>query len=575
MNARPVSGPSPLLEVRDLSIQFNGKRVVEGLNFEIYPGEKLALVGESGSGKTVTALGLLGLLDQAQTTGSAVFQAHSDTSSRFETAPSPSAKQMRNDVAGSTVPVQLLGASQNRLRRIRGGDIAMVFQEPMSALNPLMTIGQQIAEVLALRQNLSKRLMQDQLVALLEQTAMPDAAAKCQAYPHQLSGGQRQRAMIAMALASRPSLLIADEPTTALDVSIRTQIMDLLGRLQQEMGMAVLLITHDLNMVRQFADRVIVMEKGRFIEQGRSADVLSAPVQPYTRKLVDSLPVRSVVPLAELGANGSPSSPVVMRGEQLAVSYPRRLPGLKGWFKRGHFDALKNISFTLRQAETLGVMGESGSGKTSLALACLGLIPFEGQLEAYGTTWQHGRSGRQNNLALRKKIQVVFQDPYSSLSPRMTVLESVEEGLRVHEPALNASLRRERVLQELADVGLTEAEFPGLLERYPHQFSGGQRQRLAIARALVVSPRLLILDEPSSALDLTIQQQIILLLQKLQRERQLSYLLISHDIAVVAAMSHRLLVIKDGQFIESGTFEFLSAHAQHPYTRQLLAQLRG
>ena len=548
----------PLLSLKNLSVRFNDKVVVDAVSFDIFPGEKLALVGESGSGKTVTALALLGLLEQAEVSGSATFQRNVEASKEV-----------------TATPIQLVGASQAQFRSLRGGNMAMVFQEPMSALNPLLTIAQQIGEAFSLRQSLSKSQLRQAVIEVLEQVAMPDAAVKCDAYPHQLSGGQRQRAMIAMALASRPDLLIADEPTTALDVTIRAQIMDLLSDLQRQTGMAILLITHDLGIVRQFADRVAVMEKGVVVEQGACEHVLKSPATPYARRLVQSQPVRSVKALPSPDSPAFEAHPMVLQARDLAVAYPTRLSGFSGWFKQGRSVALHDIALSLRQGQTLGVIGESGSGKTSLALACLGLIPFEGALSLYGGQWQYGRVGREGNLALRKKVQVVFQDPFSSLSPRLTVLELVGEGLKVHVPELSASKRREKVLRELAGVGLTEAEFPGLLERYPHQFSGGQRQRLAIARALLVSPQLLVLDEPTSALDLTIQQQILVLLQKLQRERGLSYLLISHDIAVVAAMSHTLLVLKEGVAVESGTFEAMVEHPKHPYTRQLLAQLQG
>jgi microcin C transport system ATP-binding protein len=554
----PNAAARPLLSANNLSVFFNHKEVVNKVSFDIFPGEKLALVGESGSGKTVTALALLGLLEQAEVTGSVTFQKNAGAST---------------DAPASRL--QLVGLSQEQFRGLRGGDIAMVFQEPMSALNPLLTIAQQIGEVFSIRQSLSKSQLRQAVIEVLEQVAMPEAAVKCEAYPHQLSGGQRQRAMIAMALASRPALLIADEPTTALDVSIRAQIMALLSDLQRQTGMAVLLITHDLGIVRQFADRVAVMEKGVLVEQGTCEQVLKRPVTPYARRLIQSQPVRSVPALPSPDSPAYQAHPEVLQARDLSVAYPTRLPGLAGWFKQGRFMALQGIALSLRQGQTLGVIGESGSGKTSLALACLGLIPFNGALGIYEGQWQSGRAGRASNLALRKKVQVVFQDPFSSLSPRMTVLELVGEGLKVHADDLPEHAIRERVIYELAGVGLTEAEFPGLLDRYPHQFSGGQRQRLAIARALVVSPQLLVLDEPTSALDLTIQQQILELLQKLQQERGLSYLLISHDIAVIAAMSHDLLVLKEGQAVEAGPFETLVAQAQHPYTRELLAQLQG
>jgi microcin C transport system ATP-binding protein len=538
-----------MLQVQDLTIQFGQRMVVDHVSFSVRAGEKLALVGESGSGKTVSALGLLGLVEQATVTGSAVF--------------SPP------QIAGKPgfAPLELIGASPAQLRRLRGDHIAMVFQEPMSALNPLMTIGEQIAEVLLEKRGMKNAEAQQEVIALLKQTAIEDAATKRHAYPHQLSGGQRQRAMIAMALASQPALLIADEPTTALDVTVRAQIMTLLADLQKSTGMAVLLITHDLTIVKQFADRVVVLEKGKLVEQGRTAQVLAQPQQSYTRRLVNSRPLRE---MDDRAGAGPPSESPMLAVQNLAVTYSTPLPGFAGWFKKGSFSALEEVSYALAPGQTLGVIGESGSGKTSLALACLGLLPFQGEIAIQGRAWA---SKAHANLKLRKQVQVVFQDPFSSLSPRMTVEEIVGEGLLVHDRRLSAAERQSRVLAELHAVGLTEDEFPGLLERYPHQFSGGQRQRLAIARALIVQPQLLVLDEPTSALDLTIQQQVLRLLRKLQRERHLSYLLISHDMAVVAAMSHQVLVLKEGRMVEYGAYDDLRHRPKQAYTKELLAQL--
>jgi microcin C transport system ATP-binding protein len=390
-----------------------------------------------------------------------------------------------------------------------------------------------------------------------------EAARRANAFPHQLSGGQRQRAMIAMALACRPKLLLADEPTTALDVTLRTQILDLLTGLQQQTGMAVLLITHDLNLVRRFADRIAVMEDGRIVETGPVAQVFQNPQHAYTRKLIDSRPLRDV-------SERSPESgaATVMQASKLRVSYPVRLPGIKGWFKSGEFVAVQGAHFTIAPGQTLGVIGESGSGKSTLALAALGLHPHQGELKVAGGHWSRDAA---SNQAIRRVVQVVFQDPFSSLSPRMTVEEIVGEGLRVHLLGLSAEQRRVQVLRALAEVGLGEVQFPGLLQRYPHEFSGGQRQRLAIARALIIEPQLLVLDEPTSALDVTIQKQVLQLLQKLQRERGLSYLLITHDVDVIRAMAHQVIVMKDGEVLEAGTVQQVLEKPEHPYTRVLVA----
>ena len=369
--------------------------------------------------------------------------------------------------------------------------------------------------------------------------------------------------MIAMALACQPKLLLADEPTTALDVTVRTQILDLLGQLQRKNGMAVLMITHDLNLVRRFADRIAVMENGVIVEQGAVKDVFANPQHAYTKKLMDSKPTRDV---EEIPANAS--LPHVIQAKNLRVTYPVSVPGFKGWFKTGEFVAVQGASFDIPAGQTLGVIGESGSGKSSLALAALALHPSKGDLAVAGMTWSN-KAG--NNKAIRKAVQVVFQDPFSSLSPRMTIESIVGEGLVVHQPDVKAVEMQQRVLQALQEVGMTETQFPGLLQRYPHEFSGGQRQRIAIARALMVEPQLLVLDEPTSALDVTIQKQILQLLQRLQRERGLSYLLITHDVDVIRAMAHEVLVLKDGVVLEAGPLAQIMDSPVHPYTQTLVA----
>ena len=514
---------SLLLEVKDLRVSFGGKEVVKGIHFSINAGEKLALVGESGSGKSVTALSLLRLALNAQISGQAWFKGR-DT----------------------------LALSEPELEGLRGDDIAMIFQEPMTALNPLMTVGQQIAEMLQIKRGQGKSEAWARAVELLAEVGIPEPERRAQSFPHQLSGGQRQRAMIAMALSCSPKLLLADEPTTALDVTLRLQILDLIGDLQKKHGMAVLLITHDLNLVRKFADRIAVMEQGHLVEQGSVSEVLSNPQHAYTQRLLASKPIRDVLPADAQAAQ-------MMAAKDLRISYPKPLGGFKGWFKKGEFIAVQQASMQLRRGQTLGVIGESGSGKSTLALALLGLLPSKsvsGEVffERNGVSARMGSAQNATesivtmhfDTALRRSVQVVFQDPYSSLSPRMTVEEIVGEGLLIHEPSCDAAQRQKRVLAGLQEVGLDEAQFPNLLQRFPHEFSGGQRQRIAMARALIVNPQTLILDEPTSALDVTIQQQVLVLLQKFQRERGLSYLLITHDVDVIRAMAHDVLVMKDG-----------------------------
>jgi microcin C transport system ATP-binding protein len=534
----PAVGLGPaLLDVKGLRVAFGGQEVVHGIDFSIRAGEKLALVGESGSGKTVSALSLLRLVHNAEVSGSALLQGR-----------------------------DLLQMSEHQLRGVRGDEVAIIFQEPMTALNPLYTVGDQIGEVLQLKKGLTPRQALAATVELLASTGIPEPARRANAFPHQLSGGQRQRAMIAMALASSPKLLLADEPTTALDVSLRGQVLDLLADLQRQHGMAVLLITHDLNLVRRFADRVAVMERGHLVEQGGVAEVFGAPQHAYTRRLLASKPERDVV-----AATAQAAAEPVLRARGLRVGYPVPLPGVRGWFRKGEFVAVQGADLDIAPGQTLGVIGESGSGKSTLALAVLGLLPHGGELAVTGRGWPEAlRAGQAR--ALRQRIQVVFQDPFSSLSPRMTIEQIVGEGLLVHQPQLTAAQRRERVVVALADVGLVDDPRHGSdwLQRYPHEFSGGQRQRLAIARALIVGPRLLVLDEPTSALDVTVQKQVLGLLQRLQRERGLSYLLITHDVDVIRAMAHDVLVMKDGQVVEQGPVQTVLESPGHSYTRILV-----
>jgi microcin C transport system ATP-binding protein len=518
-----------LLEVEELSIHFGRRKAVDRVSFSLDAGQKLALVGESASGKTVTALSTLRLIETARLTGKIVFDGKS-----------------------------VLDLGERDLHQLRGRDIAVIFQEPMTALNPIYTVGEQIVESIELHTELRREASLAEAVAAMRRVGIDDPETRARSYPHQLSGGQRQRAMIAMALACKPKLLIADEPTTALDVAIRLQILELLERLRAESGMALLLITHDLNIVRRFADRVAVMEKGVLVEQGTTAEVIERPQHPYTRKLVNSRPERRVQPAGE-------GQVVEVRG--LQVDFPTRLPGIRGWFTSGKFTAVQGVDFDLAPGETLGIIGESGSGKTTLALAVLGLIAFQGTISINNRGW----SERAERRSMRREIQVVFQDPLSSLSPRLTIGEIVGEGLEIHEPQLDEAARRARVVEALLEVGLTEnGSAEPLLGRYPHEFSGGQRQRIAIARALIVKPKVVILDEPTSALDVTIQKQVLELLGDLQRKHGLSYILVTHDIDVVRAMAHRVLVMKDSRIVERGPLEDIVASPKSPYTRTLI-----
>jgi len=522
---------APLLSVDGLCVNFGASRVVDRVSFDVAAGEKFALVGESGSGKSVTALSILRLLETATYEGAIRF-------------------------AGEDV----LGKSMRHMQALRGRDIAMIFQEPMTALDPLYTVGNQIAEVLELHEGLDKRAAHARAIDLLRRTGIPDPEAKVDAYPHRLSGGQRQRAMIAMALACRPKLLIADEPTTALDVTIQAQILTLLDDLQREFGMAILFITHDLNLVRRFTHRVGVMERGRLVEQGATAEVFARPRHPYTIKLIESRPERTVQPIVA-------DSPILVAGKAVDVEFVTR----RGWLRKDTVRAVRTATLEVRRGETLGIVGESGSGKTTLGMALLALQPI-----ASGAITLEGQrldgADRATLRAMRRRMQVVFQDPFASLSPRMTIEQIVGEGVALHMPELTKEQRRQRILAMLAEVGLSEADgMYDVLTRYPHEFSGGQRQRIAIARAVVLHPEVLVLDEPTSALDVSVQQQVLKLLGALQVKYGMSYVFISHDLAVVRAMSHRVLVMKDGVIVEQGEAEALFASPQQPYTQALLA----
>jgi microcin C transport system ATP-binding protein len=520
-----------LLEIDRLSVSFGANKVVDDISLSIKPGEKFALVGESGSGKSITALSILRLVDAADTAGVIRFNGEN-----------------------------LLANSEREMRGIRGAEIGMIFQEPMTALNPLYTVGNQIGEVLELHQAMRPNAARARAIELLAQTGIPEPERRVDYYPHQLSGGQRQRAMIAMALACRPKLLICDEPTTALDVTIQAQILDLLDDLQRTMGMALLFITHDLNLVRRFTDRVGVMERGKLVEIGETSTVFANPQHAYTQKLLSSRPKRVVQDLA-------PDAPVLLMGRDVGVTFT----SAEGWFRKRHFQAVRSASLALRRGETLGVVGESGSGKTTLGMALLALQDIShGKIDINGQRIDN--ADRKVLRAMRSRMQVVFQDPFASLSPRMTVGQIVGEGLGLHRPELSATEREKLVLDMLDEVGLSERHgLSNVLQRYPHEFSGGQRQRISIARAVVLRPEVLVLDEPTSALDVSVQQQVLALLAQLQQKYGMSYVFISHDLAVVQAMSHHVLVMKDGEVIESGEALSLFSAPTQPYTRALLA----
>ena len=535
LNLNAAKSARPLLEIEHFSARFGSKIAVRDLSLSIARGERVALVGESGSGKSVTALSILRLVQGATLSG---------------------AMRLDGD--------DLLQKTEHEMRGLRGKHISMVFQEPMTALNPLYTIGKQIAESLLLHEGLRPNAARARGIELLRRTGIPEPERRIDSYPHQLSGGQRQRAMIAMALACRPRLLLADEPTTALDVTVRQQIVDLLIELQEQEandhGMAVLLITHDLNLVRRFAQRVAVMEKGVLVETNTTEALFRAPQHPYTQRLLDSEPKRLVMPV-------DPHARRIMEIDKLAVDYRVSAKGLRSLFHSDTFRAVHDVSFTLRRGETMGVVGESGSGKSTLASVVLGLQrAAEGSVHIDGQSMDGLRSSSARK-ALYSKMQVVFQDPYGSLSPRMTIEQIVGEGLVMHKPGMSPAQRRERIASLLDEVGMPIDSMP----RYPHEFSGGQRQRIAIARALAVEPEFMVLDEPTSALDVSIQQQVLALLTKLQTKYNLSYLFITHDLAVMRAMAHKIIVMKSGRVIEAGDALEILNHPTHPYTQALLA----
>lgn len=525
---------SAVLDVRDLTVSFSQDgettQAVRGVSFAVDRGETVALVGESGSGKSVTALSTVQLLDNAQVSGSV----------RYEGA-------------------EMVGAPEKELRRVRGNDISFIFQEPMTSLNPLHTLEKQLGESIELHQGLRGPAVRDRILELLTKVGIRDPETRLKSYPHQLSGGQRQRAMIAMALANGPELLIADEPTTALDVTIQAQILDLLADLKRDEGMSLLFITHDLNIVRKIADRVCVMKDGEIVEQGPTAQIFDAPQHPYTQMLLAAEATGTPQPVAD-------DAPVIAQAENLRVWFPIQ----RGLLRRtvGHVKAVNDASLSVRAGETLGIVGESGSGKTTLALAMMRLIQSEGRI-AFMERDIHGLRPRQMR-DLRADMQIVFQDPYGSLSPRMTIEQIIAEGLGVHDMAHNRP-RRDLVADIMTEVGLS----PDLMDRYPHEFSGGQRQRIAIARAMILHPKLVILDEPTSALDMTVQVQIVDLLRDLQARHGLAYLFISHDLRVVRALSHKVMVMQQGDIVEAGTTDQIFDAPQTEYTRALMQAAFG
>jgi microcin C transport system ATP-binding protein len=523
-----------LLEIKNLAVRFNLEdgpiEAVRGIDLSINKGETVAVVGESGSGKSVTALSVLQLLAYPRAEhphGSIVFDSQ-----------------------------ELLGASEQTLRGIRGNRISMIFQEPMTSLNPLHTIEKQIGETLTLHQGMSKSKARQRILELLSLVQIPNPQERLNAYPHQLSGGQRQRVMIAMALANNPDLLIADEPTTALDVTIQAQILNLLQDLQKKLGMAIMLITHDLSIVRTMAQRVYVMTQGQVVEHGDTETVFRNPQHDYTKTLLSAEPKGNPVPLDKHATS-------IIETKDLKVWFPIQ----RGVFKRtvGHIKAVDGVTLTVREGQTLGVVGESGSGKTTLGFALLKLVSSEGNIlfdrrEIQDLT-------RAQMRPLRREMQIVFQDPFGSLSPRQSVFQIIEEGLMVHGIGQTFEERRQLVANAMHEVGLD----PHRMDQFPHEFSGGQRQRIAIARAVILKPRLIILDEPTSALDMTIQAQIVELLQDLQREHKLAYLFISHDLRVVRALANEIIVMKDGHILEYGPAQQIFDAPQHGYTKELIA----
>ncbi len=516
------------LEVDNLWVRFGDNDAVRGVSFSVDQKQTVALVGESGSGKSASALSILKLLPY----------------------PHASHPQGQICVAGENV----LDYGETQMRALRGGEISMIFQEPMTSLNPLHTVAKQIGETLVVHKGMTRQSARERTLELLDLVQLPDPEQKLRVYPHQLSGGQRQRVMIAMALANEPKLLIADEPTTALDVTIQANILALLKKLQAELGMGLLLITHDLGIVRSMADEVCVMTQGEIVERGSTDAIFENAQHEYTQRLLSAEP------------KGAPQVLPAATDELVILNrFSVRYPTSKGWFgRKSYFEAVKPLQLAIRSGQTVGVVGESGSGKTSLGLALLRLIESEGE-EYFGEVAVHHLS-KKAFIPLRRHMQMVFQDPFGSLSPRMSVQQIVEEGLKVHEPGLTQEERESRVMNVLLDVGID----PEARLRYPHEFSGGQRQRIAIARALVLKPKFLVLDEPTSALDMSVQAQIVDLLRDIQKRFGIAYLFISHDLKVVKALSHYLIVMKDGEIVEQGAAEAVFKKPQDPYTHELL-----
>ena len=522
----------PILKVRGLDVSFRTNdgpvHAVKGIDLDVFEGEAVAIVGESGSGKSQTMMALMGLLaSNGAARGSALYREK-----------------------------ELLGLSERQLNQVRGKKITMIFQEPMTSLDPLYKIGRQLCEPLVHHGGLSWRQARARAIGLLELVGIPEPTRRIDSYPHELSGGQRQRVMIAMALANDPDILIADEPTTALDVTIQQQILELLASLQKRLGMAIVFITHDLNIVRRFADRVYVLRLGEVVEHGEAGTLFADPRHDYTKMLLAAEPTGTKAPPAA-------DAPILLQGRNVEVTYSSGGTFLGG--RRIEVKAVDGVSVTLRRGQTIGIVGESGSGKSTLGRALLRLLPGEGSIRF--ETHDISSADRKRMLPFRRELQLVFQDPFGSLSPRMTVGQVITEGLLVHEPSLTTRQRDQRACAALEEVGLD----PAMRNRYPHEFSGGQRQRIAIARAIILKPKIVVLDEPTSALDRSVQKQIVELLRDLQKEHDLSYLFISHDLSVVRAMSDYVVVMKQGRIVEEGPTEAIFDAPREPYTRALMA----
>ena len=522
----------PILKVRDLNVEFGTQdgvvKAVKGIDLDVLPGETVGIVGESGSGKSQTMMALMGLLaSNGRASGSALYRDQ-----------------------------ELIGLPERELNRIRGARITMIFQEPMTSLDPLYRIGSQIAEPLMKHKGMNARAARARVLELLNLVGIPDPARRIDAYPHEMSGGQRQRVMIAMALANDPDILIADEPTTALDVTIQAQILTLLAELQQKFGMAIVFITHDLSIVRRFSDRVYVMQSGNVVESGATETIFAKPEHPYTRMLLAAEPTGRKAP-------PSPDAPVLLEGRNVEVVF-----NLGGGFFSGPptlLRAVDGISVALKRGQTIGIVGESGSGKSTLGRALLRMLPSEGVIRF--EDHDISNADRRQMRPLRRELQVVFQDPFGSLSPRLTVGQIITEGLLVHEPSLSTKQRDQRAIEALREVNLD----PVMRNRYPHEFSGGQRQRIAIARAMILKPKVMVLDEPTSALDRSVQKQIVELLRSLQKAHDLSYLFISHDLSVVRAIADYIIVMKQGKIVEQGLTEEIFDHPRDVYTQTLMA----